>query len=316
MVVNALESADRVTPFSRFCRVAAGGILRASPVFLMACCRSATPNAGSTLFSGKDERHVPAQATDRAAQRQGRSDRHLRDNTQRRRARRAGPADGGAPGSAAGKCVGDSEERRREQVEREARNSIGLDVDARPRLRAAHQALAEARDELARRREVVEAAEAHVARCEAAAAAARQVLDGIASRATTAIVAQLEKGEAPNGPTPTRAAAEKAEAARAELAHGQAAKAEVEAAADRADRAVVAAESHLKEAAHGVIRLRVSELQAEIGELNAQLEAAKARINRLLPTLADRRWPVPWPAEGGAAARSGSRTERLTTPRG
>lgn len=185
-------------------------------------------------------------------------------------------------------------------AEREALAGIGVDARARDHLRAAHTRLAVRRDELARRREVAAAAAGHVARCEAAAAVAQQVVAGIAERASAAIVEQLEKGESPNGPTPTRAAAEKAEAARADLAHAGAAKAEVDALAAQAERAVTAAESHLKEAARGVIKLRVSELQAQIGGLVARTEALRTALNTLLPTLSERRWPVPWPAEAEA----------------
>jgi hypothetical protein len=189
-----------------------------------------------------------------------------------------------------------SEERRREQAEREALAGVGVTPDARDDLRAAHKALAAARDELARRREVAAAAEAHVGRCEAAAVAARQVVDRIACRAAAAIVEQLEKGEAPAGPTPTRAAAEKAEAARAELEHAIAAKNEVAVAVARAERAIVEAEARIKEAAAGVIRLRVSELRSEIDGLNERLKERCGQLNSLMPTLHERRWEVPWPA--------------------
>lgn len=57
-----------------------------------------------------------------------------------------------------------SEERRREQVEREELAGIVVDAQARDHLRAAHQARAAARDELACRREIAAAAAAHVAR--------------------------------------------------------------------------------------------------------------------------------------------------------
>jgi hypothetical protein len=194
-----------------------------------------------------------------------------------------------------------AEERRIEQVQREALAGISADVHARDHLRAAHQALTGARAELARRREVAEAAVRHVGRCQAADDAAQQVVASIAERAAAAIVEQLQQGEAPKTPTPTaHASREKAEAARADLEHAIVARDEVAGLVGPAEAAVSEAASQVKEAARGVIRLRVSELQAEIAALTAQLEERRVARDRLLPTLYERRWEVPWPTEAKA----------------
>jgi hypothetical protein len=46
------------------------------------------------------------------------------------------------------------------------------------------------------------------------------------------------------------------------------------------------------EAARRVIRLRVSELRAEIDGLVAKAEELRGHLNGLMPTLYDRPWPV------------------------
>jgi len=186
------------------------------------------------------------------------------------------------------------EARNREQVELEALAGVGVDIDAREHLRAAHRVLAAARDDLARRREVAAAADVHVARCQAAYDAAREEVGRSGRRAAAAIVAQLERGELPQeqGPSPD------ALAARTELEHAEAARTEVAVLVGTAEAAEAEAEAQVKEAARGVIRLRVAELRAEIDTLNARLEERRSAINSLTPTLTERRWP--WPAEAEA----------------
>jgi hypothetical protein len=193
-----------------------------------------------------------------------------------------------------------NEERAAAAAEEAALAGVGIDAEAREHLRSAHQALAAAKKALARRQEVVVAAVRHVGQCQAAYDAARQVEDGIAERASAAIVQQLERGEAPKTATPTRATSERAEVAKADLEHAITARAEVAALAGQAEQVVTEAEASVKEAARGVIRQRVSELHGEIGALVAKTEAMRAEMNGLLPTLADRRWEVRWPAAAAA----------------
>jgi hypothetical protein len=45
-----------------------------------------------------------------------------------------------------------------------------------------------------------------------------------------------------------------------------------------------------------VIRLRISDLRAETDALSAQLEVRREQLHRLMPCVAERRWPAPWPA--------------------
>jgi hypothetical protein len=81
-------------------------------------------------------------------------------------------------------------------------------------------------------------------------------------------------------------------------------------------RSVKTASQHqtaVKEAARGVIRLQVSELQvselqvsepqAEIDAFHEQLSERRDWLNALKPCVAQRPWPVPWPAAAASAAR-------------
>jgi hypothetical protein len=148
---------------------------------------------------------------------------------------------------------------------------------------------------------VAAAAEAHVERCQIAYDAAQQVVDGIAERASAAIVEQLERGEAPSTPTATaKANWERTEAARADLEQAMAARDEVAARLGPAELAVIDAEVGVKEAARGVIRRRIADLRMDIDGLTAQAEAHRKVMNALLVCLVERRWPVPWPAAAEA----------------
>jgi hypothetical protein len=60
------------------------------------------------------------------------------------------------------------------------------------------------------------------------------------------------------------------------------------------------AAAQVKEAARGVIRLRISALKAEIDALNARAEDLHGQLNGLMPTLYERRWEVPWPPAAAA----------------
>lgn len=188
-------------------------------------------------------------------------------------------------------------ERDAARAQEEALSGVGVDPEARAALRAAHQRLASARAELARRQEVVAAAAAHVGRCQTAYDSAKALVDRVAARAASAIIEQLEQGQQPQGPTPTRAAAERAEAALADLEAAIAARAEVERAAAAAERAEAESATRVREAARGVVRGWIFDLRTEIDELAEQLAARRERLNRLMPTLTERRWEVPWPAE-------------------
>jgi hypothetical protein len=75
-----------------------------------------------------------------------------------------------------------------------------------------------------------------------------------------------------------------------------AARAEVVALVGSATEAEALAEASVKETSRSVIRLRVSELKAEMDALNDWLEDPRGHFHGLMPTHTDRRWAVPWPA--------------------
>lgn len=187
-----------------------------------------------------------------------------------------------------------------ETAEREALAGENIDRDARERLRDAHTILAEARDDLHHRRVVAAAATRHFEHCQAAYETAKQQVAESARRARAALVRQLEEGAEARASAPDQESEAAAAAAWAALAPAVAAHNELTAQVGTAEHVVEGAKARVKEAARGVIKLHVSELRSEIDGLNAQLAERRDRLNRLMPTLAERRWPVPWPAEAEA----------------
>jgi hypothetical protein len=85
-----------------------------------------------------------------------------------------------------------------------------------------------------------------------------------------------------------------------QLEHALAAQDDVMALVGPAALTVERAEDRVKEAARGVIRLRIGDLRSEIDTLTARAGALRLQLNSLMPTLIDRPWLTPWPTEAAA----------------
>lgn len=69
---------------------------------------------------------------------------------------------------------------------------------------------------------------------------------------------------------------------------------------EAAEAAVAEAEADVKAAARCVVKLRISELRAEMDQLEQQLADRRKRLNALRPCIDERPWSVPWPANAAA----------------